>query len=145
MLLKIEWTKYTRTARIVVNYLNFIFHIEVKTKSMQKSLNFVFQFIKNRKRQFGYTDSVAIPSKLVFLNNEKNFTEEQPAYILFDINFFKLIWSCKHRIWYYNFWFRKCVKLIWLCISDLRITFDSPQVKWNSIFSTKNFVYYSPH
>ena len=26
---------------------------------------------------------------------------------------FKLIWSCKHRIWYYHFWFRKCVRLIW--------------------------------
>ena len=26
---------------------------------------------------------------------------------------FKLIWSCKHRIWDYHFWFRKSVKLIW--------------------------------
>ena len=26
---------------------------------------------------------------------------------------FKLIWSCKHRIWYCHFWFRKCVKSIW--------------------------------
>ena len=30
---------------------------------------------------------------------------------------FKLIWSCKHRIWYYNFWFRIYAKLIWPCIS----------------------------
>ena len=33
---------------------------------------------------------------------------------------FKLIWSCKHRIWCYNVWFRKYVKLIWLCISGLK-------------------------
>ena len=42
---------------IVVNYLNFIFHIDVKTKSKHKLLNFVFQFIKNSKWHFGYTDS----------------------------------------------------------------------------------------
>ena len=35
--------------KIVVNYLNFVFHIEVKTKSNDKFLNFVFQFIKNAK------------------------------------------------------------------------------------------------
>ena len=32
---------------MVVKYLNFVFHIEVKTKSNYKILNFVFQFIKN--------------------------------------------------------------------------------------------------
>ena len=42
--------------KIVVNYLNFVFHIEVKTKSNKKFLNFVFQFLKNRKWHFGYTD-----------------------------------------------------------------------------------------
>ena len=31
------------------NYLNFIFHIEFKTKSKYKTLNFVFQFIENTK------------------------------------------------------------------------------------------------
>ena len=25
----------------------------------------------------------------------------------------ELIWLCKHRIWCYNFWFRKSVKIIW--------------------------------
>ena len=48
---------------------------------------------------------------------------------------FELIWLicfklilivCKHRIWYYKFWFRKCVKLIWIkliwpCISGLTV------------------------
>ena len=43
--------------KIVVNYLNFVFHIEVKAKSKYKILNFVFQFIKNTKWHFRYTDS----------------------------------------------------------------------------------------
>ena len=43
--------------RMVVNYLNFVFHIEVKTKAKYKVLNFAFQFIKNTKWHFGYTDS----------------------------------------------------------------------------------------
>ena len=42
--------------KIVANYLNSVFHIEVKTKSNDKFLNFVFQFIKNMKWHFGYTD-----------------------------------------------------------------------------------------
>ena len=33
------------------------FHTEIKTKSNYKTLNFVFQFIKNMKWHFGYTDS----------------------------------------------------------------------------------------
>ena len=36
--------------------MNFVFHIEMKTKSNDKTLNFVFQFIKNTKWHFGYTD-----------------------------------------------------------------------------------------
>ena len=43
--------------KMVVNYLNFIFLIEVKAKSKYGILNFVFQFIKNTKWHFGYTDS----------------------------------------------------------------------------------------
>ena len=41
---------------MVVNDLNFVFHIEVKAKSKYKILNFVFPFIKNTKWHFGYTD-----------------------------------------------------------------------------------------
>ena len=44
--------------KMVVKYLNFVFNIEVKTKSNYKILNFVFQFIKNTKWHFRYTDSV---------------------------------------------------------------------------------------
>ena len=33
--------------KMVVSYLNFVFHIELKVKSKYKILNFVFQFIKN--------------------------------------------------------------------------------------------------
>ena len=43
--------------KTVVSYLNSVFHIEVKTKSNDKFLNFVFQFIINAKWHFGYTDS----------------------------------------------------------------------------------------
>ena len=43
--------------KMIGKYLNFVFHIEVKTKSTYNILNFVFQFIKNMKWHFGYTDS----------------------------------------------------------------------------------------
>ena len=38
------------------NYLNFVSHTEVKIRSKYKILNFVFQFIKNTKWHYGYTD-----------------------------------------------------------------------------------------
>ena len=53
--LKIQ-SKTLLNMKMVVKYLNFVFHIEVKTKSNYKILNFVFQFIKNMKWHFGYTD-----------------------------------------------------------------------------------------
>ena len=40
--------------KMVVNYLNFVFLNEVKSKSKYRILDFVFQFIKNTK--LGYTD-----------------------------------------------------------------------------------------
>ena len=49
-------TKSLLNMKMVVNYLNFVFRIEVKTKSKHRILNFVFQFIKNTKWHFGYTD-----------------------------------------------------------------------------------------
>ena len=52
--------------KMVVNYLNSVFRIEVKTKSKYGILNFVFQFIKNRKWHFKYTDLVRIEKKLTF-------------------------------------------------------------------------------
>ena len=42
--------------KMVVNSLNFVFRIEVKTKSKYNILNIVLQFIKNKKWHFGYTD-----------------------------------------------------------------------------------------
>ena len=36
--------------KMTVNYLNFVFRIEVKAKSKYRILNFVFQFIKKKKR-----------------------------------------------------------------------------------------------
>ena len=44
--------------KMVASYLNFVFFIEVKAKSKYRFFNFVFQFIKKTKWQFGYTDSV---------------------------------------------------------------------------------------
>ena len=40
--------------KIVVNYLNFVFHTELKLKPKYKILNFVFQFMKSTKWHFGY-------------------------------------------------------------------------------------------
>ena len=37
---------------MVVNYFNFVFHNDVKTKSMHKILNFLFQFIKKHEIAF---------------------------------------------------------------------------------------------
>ena len=53
--LKIE-RKDLLNMKMVVCYLNFIFFIEVKAKSKYKILNFVFQYTKNTKWHFGYTD-----------------------------------------------------------------------------------------
>ena len=50
--------------KIVVSYLNSVFRIEVKTKSNDKFLNFVFQFIINTKWHLGYTDSPDISTLL---------------------------------------------------------------------------------
>ena len=46
--------------KIVVSYLIFPFHIEVKIKSNHNFLNFVFHFIENTKCHFGYMDSERI-------------------------------------------------------------------------------------
>ena len=42
--------------KLIANCLNFVFCIEVKTKSKYQILNFFFLFIKNKKGHFGYTD-----------------------------------------------------------------------------------------
>ena len=49
----------------VVRYLNFVFFIEVKAKSKYRILNFVFQFIKNTKWQFGFTDFLVFINRLL--------------------------------------------------------------------------------
>ena len=53
--LKIQ-SKTLLNMKMVVKYLNFVFHTEVKTKSNNKTLSFVFQFIKDMKWHVGYTD-----------------------------------------------------------------------------------------
>ena len=57
--LKIQ-SKTLLNKKMVAKYLNFVFHIEVKTKSNYKILNFVFQFLKNMKWHFGYTDCLIL-------------------------------------------------------------------------------------
>ena len=54
--LKIQ-RKNLLNVKMVVSYLSFVFFIEVKAKSKCRILNFVFQFIKNTKWYFRYTDS----------------------------------------------------------------------------------------
>ena len=49
--------------KMVVKYLNFVFHIEAKTKCNYNILNFVFQFMKNTKSHFRYTDFFPIKSQ----------------------------------------------------------------------------------
>ena len=46
--LKIQ-SKNLLNMKMEANYLHFVFHIAVKTKSKYKVLNFIFQFIKNTK------------------------------------------------------------------------------------------------
>ena len=53
---KTNESKNLLNLKMRVNYLNFVFRNEVKTKSKYRILNFVFQFIKNTKWHFGYTD-----------------------------------------------------------------------------------------
>ena len=55
--LKIQ-NKTLLNMKMVVKYLNFLLHTDIKTKSNYKILNFFFWFIKNMKWHFGYTDSV---------------------------------------------------------------------------------------
>ena len=64
--LKIQ-SKTLLNMKLVVKSLNFVFHIEVKTKSNYKILNFVFQFIKNLKWHFGYTDCYITQKPLLVL------------------------------------------------------------------------------
>ena len=49
LVLKIQ-SKTLLNMKMLVKYLNFVFHIEVKTKSNYKILNFFFQFMKKKKR-----------------------------------------------------------------------------------------------
>ena len=53
--LKIQ-RKTLLSMKMVAKYLNFVFHIEAKTKSNYAILNFVFQSMKNTKCHFRYTD-----------------------------------------------------------------------------------------
>ena len=58
-ILKIQ-RKNLLNMKMVVNYLNSVFFIEIKSKSKYRILNFFFQYIQNTKWHFGYADSNAI-------------------------------------------------------------------------------------
>ena len=49
-------SKNLSNMKMIVNYLNFVFHIKVKTECKYKVLNFVFKFVKNTKWHFGCTE-----------------------------------------------------------------------------------------
>ena len=66
-LLKIQ-RKNLLNMKMVVSYLNFVFFIEVKTKSKYRFFNFVFQSIKKTKWHFGYTDSLYLRKTFVRLS-----------------------------------------------------------------------------
>ena len=65
--LKIQ-NKNLLNMEMVVNYLNFFFLTEVKTKYKYRTLNFVFQFIKKTKWHFGYTDCLQYYCLLHYFN-----------------------------------------------------------------------------
>ena len=48
--------------KMVIDYLNFTFHIEVKAKSNNKILNFIVQFYENPKWHSAFTDSIFHPN-----------------------------------------------------------------------------------
>ena len=73
--LKIQ-SKYLLNLKMIVNYLNFVFLIEGKTKSKYRILNFVFQFIKKTKWHFGYTDWIAL-FEVAFLIYHRKQSEEK--------------------------------------------------------------------
>ena len=57
--------------------------------------------------------------RTLYSNELKKFSDSQKSGAGLDDTYkpklvcFKLIWSCKYRIWCYHFWFRKRFKLIW--------------------------------
>ena len=63
--LKIQ-RKTLLSMKMVAKYLNFVFHIEAKTKSNYAILNFVFQSMKNTKCHFRYTD-IFFSSPVIFI------------------------------------------------------------------------------
>ena len=79
--LKIQ-SKTLLNMKMVVQYLNFVFHIEVKTKSNYKILNFVFQFLKNMKWHFGYTDCLILNplahKSIIIFGSNKCLTKQPP-------------------------------------------------------------------
>ena len=61
---------------MVVNYLNFFFLTEVKTKYKYRTLNFVFQFIKKTKWYVGYTDCLQYYCLLHYFSREERDVEK---------------------------------------------------------------------
>ena len=93
--LKIQ-NKNLLNKKIIVNYLNFIFHIAVKTKSMYKTLNFVIQFIKNTKWYFRHRDFLNFHSYLEH-SSIRNFFQlvQQDHFLLFSgKNVFAVFYIC---------------------------------------------------
>lgn len=64
----------------------------------------------------------AISSKLVFLSDQNNFVEFR------DLKCLKLIWTCKHQIWYCDVLFRKGVEIFERLLVALRKQKDQPSL-----------------
>ena len=56
--------------KIVVDYLNFVFFNEMKPKSKYRTLNFVFQLIKNTKSHYGITELLFLTVVKLTANNK---------------------------------------------------------------------------
>ena len=55
-------SKNLSNMKMIVSYLNFVFHIKVTTECKYKVLNFVFKFVKNTKWHFVCTEFDAAES-----------------------------------------------------------------------------------
>ena len=62
--------------------MDFVFYMKVKTKSKYKILNFAFQFIKNTKLHFGYTDLNCPTTSNVISNSQSVSVEVLQVYLL---------------------------------------------------------------
>ena len=94
--------------KIVVNYLNFVFHVDVKTNSNNKFLNLVFQLLRNSKWHFGYTD---LRLRVIYERHLAENVEKLTAFSVPSVNNKKFVLTSPKKSFFKNV-FRS--DLVWL-------------------------------